>query len=423
MTQRRNRRAGVEDRWHRAGPGTPCTNASHGKLGTLFESASHGKGKRWRARYVDADGREVAKGFDRKADAAQWLEEVTATIVSGTYIAPGAGTATVGEIHQQWLRTQAHVKASTRAARASAWAAHVRDAWHDIAVSEVQTSAVRAWVAEMAERGAEAPTVENALGVLRMVLALAVEDKRIPRNPCEGVKAPRRRHSERAYLTHAQVAELAAAMPRDGLVVRFLAYTGLRYGEMAALRVKHFDMLRRRVLIRESVTEVAGRLVWSTPKGHERRSVPFPRFLVDDLAARMEGKGRDDLVFSAPGGGVLRIATFRTRVFNPTVDKLRGLDDDGNPTTDWPRPTLHDLRHTAASLAISAGANVKAVQTMLGHKSAALTLDTYADLFPDDLDAVADAFDAAVEALGDRAADALRTDAGSALESKKAPTG
>ncbi|WP_263407433.1 tyrosine-type recombinase/integrase [Arthrobacter sp. NicSoilC12] len=57
--------------------------------------------------------------------------------------------------------------------------------------------------------------------------------------------------------------------------------------------------------------------------------------------------------------------------------------------------TVHDLRHTAASLAISAGANVKSVQAMLGHASATMTLDTYADLFPDDLDAVAVALDAA----------------------------
>ncbi|MGV7431763.1 tyrosine-type recombinase/integrase [Mycobacterium kansasii] len=275
----------------------------------------------------------------------------------------------------------------------------------------MQTSAIRAWVNELASQGSSAATIETALGVLRMVLGLAVEDRRIARNPCDGVKAPPREHSRRAYLTHQQVDELAAAMARDGLVVRFLAYTGLRYGEMAALTVADFDMLRRRVQVRRSVTEVKGKLVWSTPKNHERRSVPFPRFLSEDLARRMAGKGREDLVFSAPGGGVLRIATFRTRVFNSAVAKLRGIDDDGNPTTDWPRPTMHDLRHTAASLAISAGANVKAVQTMLGHKSAALTLDTYADLFPDDLEAVADALDAAVQALPKATADALRTDA------------
>jgi integrase len=415
MPQTRNRRSGVEDRWHRGGDGTPCTDAGHGKLGTLVESANHGKGKRWRARYVDGAGKEHVQGFVRKVDATKWLDGITSTIVTGTYVAPGAGAVAVGEIHAQWLKTQAHVKDSTKASRASAWSVHVKDVWEATAVADVQTSAVRAWVDDLARpesdggSGAAAPTIENALGVLRMVLGLAVEDRRLPRNPCDGVKAPKRKHSERAYLTHQQVDELATTVARDGLVIRFLAYTGLRYGEMAALKVKHFDMLRRRVNIRESVTEVSGKLVWGTPKTWERRTVPFPKFLSGALAARMEGKGREDLVFSAPAGGVLRIATFRTRILNPAVDRLRGLDD-GEPTTDWPRPTLHDLRHTAASLAISAGANPKAVQTMLGHKSAAMTLDTYADLFPDDLEAVADAFDAAVEALAKSTADALRTE-------------
>ena len=403
MTQRRNPRAGVEDRW------TKTVRDADGNLRSV-PSANSGKGKRWRARYVDGNGGEVAKGFARKADAQNWLNGVTSTIVTGTYVAPGAGNVTVGQVHKQWIGTFGHLKATTKAARESAWVTHVRDKWEATPVCEVQTSAVRAWVNDLAAQGSSAPTIENALGVLRMIHGLAVEDRRIAGNPCDGVKAPAREHSQRAYLTHQQIDELADTMTRDGLVVRFLAYTGLRYGEMAALAVADFDMLRRRVQVHRSVTEVKGKLVWSTPKSHERRSVPFPRFLTEDLARRMAGKGRDELVFAAPGGGVLRIATFRTRVFNPTVAKLRGIDDDGKPTTDWPRPTMHDLRHSAASLAISAGANVKAVQTMSGHKSAALTLDTYADLFPDDLEAVADALDAAVLALRESAADALRTD-------------
>src|SRR6516165_1702796 len=404
MNQRRNRRAGVEDRW------TKTIRDADDNLKQV-PSATYGKGKRWRARYVDSNGREVARGFGRKVDAQNWLNEVTSKIVAGTYVAPGAGNVTIGEMHKQWVGTFGHLKATTKAARESAWITHVRDVWDATLVCEVQTSAVRTWVSQLASQGSSAPTVETALGVLRMILGLAVEDRRIATNPCNGIKAPRREHSQRAYLTHQQVDDLATAMARDGLVVRFLAYTGLRYGEMAALSVADFDMLRRRVQVRRSVTEVKGKLEWSTPKSHERRSVPFPRFLTDDLARRMAGKGCDDLVFAAPGGGVLRIATFRTRVFNPAVAKLRGINDGGMPTTDWPRPTMHDLRHTAASLSISAGANVKAVQTMLGHKSAALTLDTYADLFPDDLEAVADALDAAVRALRRSTADALRTDA------------
>ncbi|WP_166906250.1 site-specific integrase [Mycobacterium sp. DL440] len=84
-----------------------------------------------------------------------------------------------------------------------------------------------------------------------------------PRNPCDGVKLPKRQHSDRGYLRpHGQVVALASAVARDSLVVRFLAYAGLRWGEMAALRVQDFDMLRRRVNVSRSVTESGG-LVWT----------------------------------------------------------------------------------------------------------------------------------------------------------------
>ena len=134
-----------------------------------------------------------------------------------------------------------------------------------------------------------------------------------------------------------------------------------------------------------------------------QRSVPFPRFLADDLAAVMVGKRREDLVFSAPKGGVLRLSHFRPRMFGPAVDRLVVT------LSEFPRVTPHDLRHTAASLAISGGANPKAVQMMLGHQSAALTLDTYADLFPDDLELVSAALDQARQAMLAATADQLRT--------------
>jgi integrase len=217
----------------------------------------------------------------------------------------------------------------------------------------------------------------------------ALEDNRIARNPCDGVKLPKRKHADRGYLSHAQVAALADAVERNGTVVRFLAYTGLRWGEMAALRVCDFDMLRRRVNVSRSVTESSG-LVWSTPKTHERRSVPFPAALADELSTLMLDKGRDDLVFNDMRGGVLRNSNWRARVFDPAVQACQKADES------FPTITPHDLRHTAASLAVSAGANVKALQRMLGHAKASMTLDVYADLFDDDLDSVAESLDAAI---------------------------
>jgi integrase len=219
-----------------------------------------------------------------------------------------------------------------------------------------------------------------------------------PRNPFTGVRLPKRTHSDRGYLSHSQVAALASAVERQGEVVRFLAYTGLRWGEMAALRVQDFDMLRRRVNVSRSVTESGG-LAWSAPETWEWRSVPFPSVVCDELAALMVDKGRDDLVFTDERGGVLRNSNWRARVFRPAVAKCQAADDT------FPSITPHDLRHTAASLAVSARANVKAGQRMLGHAKASMTLDTYADLFDEDLDGVADHLDAAIQFT----ADALRT--------------
>ncbi len=379
----RNRRAGVEDRWRKT------VYDAAGDSQTV-PTAQDGTGMRWRARYVDDDGREHSKRFARKIDAQQWLDGITAQFVTGSYTPPDAGRATVSAVYATWSSAQGHISAKTALTRRSAWNKYVAPQWGDTAVVEVKTSAVRTWVAQLIAAEVGVATIENAFGLLRQILSAALEDNRIPRNPCHGVRLPKRKHPDRGYLSHAQVAALAAAVDRHPEVVRLLAYTGLRWGEMAALRVCDFDMLRRRVNVSRSVTE-ASRLVWGTPKTWERRSVPFPASLADELAALMVGKGRHDLVFTNLRGGVLRNNHYRQDVFAPAVRTCQQADDK------FPSITPHDLRHTAASLAVSSGANVKAVQRMLGHAKASMTLDVYADLFDEDLDGVADRLDAAIK--------------------------
>jgi integrase len=384
LSQKRNRRAGVEDRW------TKTVRDAEGNTQTV-PSATNGKGKRWRARYIDDEGREHNKVFARRTDAQAWLDnDVTAKFATGTYVAPQAGRVTVAGVYASWAASQGHISRKTAATRRSAWGSRVEPRWGDVAVVDVKTAAIRAWVSKLVAEGVGAPTIENAFGLLRQVLGAAVEDSRIPRNPCDGVPLPKRKHADRGYLGHGQVAAVAAAVDRNAEVVRFLAYTGLRWGEMAALRVCDFDMLRRRVNVSRSVTESGG-LVWSMPKTWERRSVPFPAALADELAALMVGKGRDELVFTDLRGGVLRNSNWRARVFKPAVEQCQKTDEA------FPSITPHDLRHTAASLAVSAGANVKALQRMLGHAKASMTLDVYADLFDSDLDDVAVSLDAAIQ--------------------------
>ena len=244
----------------------------------------------------------------------------------------------------------------------------LRERWGHVQVTAVDPPGVKSWVADLVDKGTGVPTIENALGVLRMLMADALSDHRLIRNPCDGVRAPKRKHKRREYLDHPQVEQLPTAVAgRDGFIVRFKAYTGLRWGELAALTVGAVDLKRRRPQINGSYAEAGGQVVWKAPKDHERRSVPFPAFLLSDLKGALAGKGRDDLVFQAPQGGVLRISLWRPRVFNPARDSL---------AADFPRITPHDLRHTAASLVVSGGGNVLALARMLGHQSPKETLET-----------------------------------------------
>lgn len=254
--------------------------------------------------------------------------------------------------------------------------------WGKLRLADVGHADVQTWVTELSRTLAPS-TVRQVFLVLAGLMKFAIRDGRLGRNPVEGIRLPRVGKKSRGYLSHSQVRALAEGCGEYGDVVLFLAYTGLRWGEMAALKVGRLDMLRRRLEVAEAVSAPRGQLVWSTPKSHSSRSVPFPEFLADPLARRCEGRKRDELVFVGPDGGVLRSGNFRRRQFAAAVKACKGAD------SDFPHMTPHDLRHTAASLAVSAGANVRAVQRMLGHSSAAMTLDVYADLFDDDLDAVA----------------------------------
>src|SRR4051812_38941593 len=119
--------------------------------------------------------------------------------------------------------------------------------------SDVTHSAVQTWVSELAATRSAA-TVRKVHRVLSLILAMAVKDGRLVRNPAVGISLPRVVTAERTYLTHGQVHTLANACGPHRLVVLFLAYTGLRFGEMAALRVGRLDLMRRRATIAESVT-------------------------------------------------------------------------------------------------------------------------------------------------------------------------
>jgi integrase len=227
--------------------------------------------------------------------------------------------------------------------------------------------------------GAGATTVLRSHGVLSGILADAVKAKRLAANPAKGVdNLPRKTARRHVYLSADDLHRLAAAAGQHRALVLLLAYCGLRWGEAVALRVRDVEFLRRRLSVSENAVQLGVDHAVGPTKGRKARSVPVPAFVLDELSVQCTGKAPGDLVFPGPDGKYLPRPKSTDGWFTTAVRKAEVQDI-----------TPHDLRHTCASLAVSAGVNVLALQRMLGHTSAKVTLDTYADLFDDDLDAVA----------------------------------
>jgi integrase len=358
---------------------------------------------RWSVMYYDRAGKLKSEVAATKTRAESRCAELERMLAQGSYVDPAAGKVTVAEMADKWIDARQDLRKSTWWKYRGLLDNHVLTRWGDLSLNAVYQEDVATWVADLLKSKDDGGTglgpsqARHAYRILAMVLEWCVP-RRIHRNPARGVKLPVRPDAEHVYLTYEQVEALAdassglrtkynrptAASAVNRALILLLAYTGIRWGEAAALRVGRINLASRRVRIASTFYEVGGVLHEGPPKTGKRRTVPLPASLVAEFEKLTDKRGESDLVFTTARGQALRANNWRTREFASAV-KAADLGMDGL--------TPHKLRHTAASLAIAAGADVKVIQTMLGHANAAMTLDTYGHLFPDRLDEVASALD------------------------------
>lgn len=344
----------------------------------------------YRVRYRTPDNRQTDKrGFKTKRDANNFANTVEVEKLTGKYVAPSLGQITVGELGPLWLKRQVHHKPSWAARLDSTWRIHVEPKWGRRRIGDILRTEVQAWVAELPM---SASSVAHAHTVLAGILDDAVSDRRIAANPARGVKMPRKIDKSKNFLTAAQVSALADESKHPDIVL-LLATTGLRWGEMAALRIRDIDLGRGRIRVERSASKVNAETIIGDTKNHAARSVAVSASVLKLMAPAMVAKAPDELLWSRADGQPLRPPT-TTHWFGAAVKRCQAAD------VKFPRVTVHELRHTAASLMIASGANVKTVQSQLGHKTATMTLDQYGHLFADDLDDVADRMDDLVSGCG-----------------------
>jgi integrase len=347
----------------------------------------------YRARYRDASGKEHSRHFARKTDAQRWLNEVTASVVTGQYVDPKGGRVTFRDYAELWRVAQVH-RPTSQAHVESVLRRHAYPFLGDKPMSSILPSEIQAWVKRLstgAPGAGRKPLAPKTVGVIHSIVSAvfkaAVRDRRIVANPCVGTKLPRVERKRVVPPTTAEVEMLVRLLPDDlRAVVTFCAGTGVRQGECMGLTVDRIDFLRREVHIERQLRAIdeIDRPVFGPPKTDASvRTIPLPQVVVDSLAHHLahHPAGEHGLVFTLEGRPITRSPW--GHVWRPIARQV------GLP---W-GTGLHSLRHYYASLLIRHGESVKTVQARLGHATAAETLDTYSHLWPDSDDRTREAID------------------------------
>ena len=241
----------------------------------------------------------------------------------------------------------------------------------DVPLDSITTLDVQRFVSRSA---VSASRTRQAYRLLTQVLNMAVAYEVLER-PLGKVQLPRMPRRDVQCLSLAEIDSLATAAGRYGRLVKFLAFTGLRWGEAAALT--HGDIHGSTVYVRRTQVDVNGHLSYGSPKSHAQRTVYLPSSFV------LPPGPADALVYTSPHGCSLRCQNFARNVWKPATASV------GRPSL-----RVHDLRHTAVSLLIQAGVHPKVIQRLMGHSSVTITMDTYGHLIGNQLEQASHALDA-----------------------------
>lgn len=334
---------------------------------------------RWRARYRDDTGRERSRHFTRKVDAAAWLDEVTSTLQTGTYVNPRAGRVTFQQFYDGWAPRQLWLPST----RTNADLAVGSVEFGDLPMKAIRRSHIETWVKSMSAKWAPT-TIKTRFVIVRSVFRAAVADRVIAADPTVGVALPRRRKAEAAMRipTVEQVGRLLAhadsnrVSTRHGFraYVALCAFAGLRKGEAAGVQVGDIDFALRRLTVSRQLQRDGSTFVARLPKYGSERVVHLPDDLVEMLRQHIETFLPED-----PPSDAWLFTVGDGPMYDNDIDwRWRAT----RTSAGLQHVRLHDLRHFYASGLIAAGCDVVTVQRALGHSSATTTLNTYSHLWP-----------------------------------------
>jgi len=341
-------------------------------------------------------GRKVRKTFPSKAAARTWRQDALVAVRNGK-LAEAQPKTSMREACDAWIadarkgivrpRSGDPFKPGTIRAYDQALRLRVYPTLADVAFYRVRRVHLQDLVDQLVVTGVAPATINTTVGALGAIYSRAVHRDELDVSPTTGVRVPAARNGRERFATPDEAVRLLAAVPaRDRAVWATAMYAGLRRGELMALRWTDIDLKGGTIDVVRSWDPEHGP---GDTKNRNRRHVPIAATLREHLAVeRLRQPHGVELCFGLSAG----------HPFRP--DRLQERADDAWKAAKLDRLTLHDCRHTFASLAIAAGVNAKALSTYLGHSSVAITLDRYGHLMPGNEAEAATLLDAYLEASG-----------------------
>jgi len=345
--------------------------------------------------YRDHQGKQRAKNFTLKSDAEKFERETKLAIERGIYTDPSKGKSLLKDIYEEWFRTKQDLTPKSQTFYKSLWNIHIAPTFGESPIKTISAHAINQWALDKAT-GTNASTstgrIEKAQELLATLLDYCVDLNLLPKNVSRKangkvnklkVNSTDRRRPATALTTKELLKLANECFPYKPLIL-VMGLCGLRWGEAIALRPIDIDPTKKTIMISRSISEVNRNFTIQDTKSHKSRIVVMPEILLEELVLLAMTKQSDELLFSN-NGNYLSNALFHQKVYKPAV-KRAGI----------PNVTIHDLRHTTASIAIANGANVLVLARMLGHSTPTMTLNTYGHMFKEDLEAVAKSINASV---------------------------
>lgn len=348
----------------------------------------------------DGKRRQVMRGgFRTQAEAQDALTQSLAAVAKGEFVETGRDVPTVAEYMTDWLANRRDLRPGTRANYEQHIRNHIEPLIGRIKLSDLRAHHIDRMLTAITRGDAatgRAPvgvaTSRRVFSTLRAALNSAVKKRRLTYNPCQGVELEPEHRDEAKVWNADQIRAFLAAVEGDrlALLFRLVLLRGLRRGEACALRWSDVDVDAGMLRVRQSAVQVGGTIHIGLPKTKSSaQAVSFDATTAAAFRAHRTAQSRErlawagayednDLVFAQPDGTVERPDRV-TRRFKQLAAEA-GL----------PVIRLHDGRHSAATLALEAGASMKEIQGLMRHRTYTLTADTYTHVSQETRDATAE---------------------------------